>query len=56
MTQLGYARRGEVTPEMEYVAIRENVTPEVVREEIAAGRAVLLGQRQPPGDRADDHR
>ncbi|MDT7801951.1 MAG: phosphomethylpyrimidine synthase, partial [Actinomycetota bacterium] len=36
-----YARRGEITPEMEYVAIRENVSPEVVREEIAAGRAVL---------------
>lgn len=32
---------GEITPEMEYVAIRENVSPEVVREEIAAGRAVL---------------
>ncbi|MFJ6465159.1 phosphomethylpyrimidine synthase ThiC [Streptomyces sp. NPDC091387] len=41
VTQLGYARRGEITPEMEYVAIRENVEPEVVREEIAAGRAVL---------------
>ncbi|KPC82310.1 phosphomethylpyrimidine synthase ThiC [Streptomyces sp. NRRL S-4] len=41
VTQLAYARRGEITPEMEYVAIRENVLPEVVREEIAAGRAVL---------------
>ncbi|MFE3902618.1 phosphomethylpyrimidine synthase ThiC [Streptomyces sp. NPDC059153] len=41
VTQLAYARRGEITPEMEYVAIRENVEPEVVREEIAAGRAVL---------------
>ncbi|MGW0962719.1 phosphomethylpyrimidine synthase ThiC [Streptomyces gelaticus] len=41
VTQLAYARRGEVTPEMEYVAIRENVGPEVVRAEIAAGRAVL---------------
>jgi phosphomethylpyrimidine synthase len=40
-TQLAYARRGEITAEMEYVAIRENVSPEVVREEIAAGRAVL---------------
>lgn len=36
VTQLAYARRGEITPEMEYVAIRENVEPEVVREEIAA--------------------
>ncbi|MFJ1748946.1 phosphomethylpyrimidine synthase ThiC [Streptomyces sp. NPDC088116] len=41
VTQLTYARRGEITSEMEYVAIRENVSPEVVREEIAAGRAVL---------------
>ncbi|MEU9577823.1 phosphomethylpyrimidine synthase ThiC [Streptomyces chilikensis] len=40
-TQLVYARRGEITPEMEFVALRENVSPEVVREEIAAGRAVL---------------
>ncbi|QKW07850.1 phosphomethylpyrimidine synthase ThiC [Streptomyces sp. NA04227] len=41
VTQLAYARRGEITPEMEYVALRENVDPEVVREELAAGRAVL---------------
>ncbi|MCX5342244.1 phosphomethylpyrimidine synthase ThiC [Streptomyces atratus] len=41
VTQLAYARRGDITPEMEYVAIRENVEPEVAREEIAAGRAVL---------------
>ncbi|MFE1406920.1 phosphomethylpyrimidine synthase ThiC [Streptomyces sp. NPDC058770] len=41
VTQLAYARRGEITPEMEYVAIREDVEPEMVREEIAAGRAVL---------------
>ncbi|MFD7917909.1 phosphomethylpyrimidine synthase ThiC [Streptomyces sp. NPDC059740] len=41
VTQLAYARRGEVTAEMEYVAVRENVSPEFVREEIAAGRAVL---------------
>ncbi|MFE9612811.1 phosphomethylpyrimidine synthase ThiC [Streptomyces sp. NPDC006012] len=41
VTQLAYARRGEITPEMEFAAIRENVSPEVVREEIAAGRAVL---------------
>ncbi|MFJ9414999.1 MULTISPECIES: phosphomethylpyrimidine synthase ThiC [unclassified Streptomyces] len=41
VTQLAYARRGEITAEMEYVAIRENVSPEFVRDEIAAGRAVL---------------
>ncbi|MBO8194704.1 phosphomethylpyrimidine synthase ThiC [Streptomyces oryzae] len=41
VTQLAYAKRGEITPEMEYVALRENLTPEFVRDEIAAGRAVL---------------
>ncbi|WP_236073087.1 phosphomethylpyrimidine synthase ThiC [Streptomyces tardus] len=41
VTQLGYALRGEVTPEMEYVALREGLEPETVREEIARGRAVL---------------
>jgi phosphomethylpyrimidine synthase len=41
VTQLAWARRGVITPEMEYVALREGVEPEVVREEIAAGRAVL---------------
>ena len=51
-TQMYYAKQGVVTPEMEYVAIRENmnckelgidthITPEFVRDEIAAGRAVL---------------
>ncbi|RAY11073.1 phosphomethylpyrimidine synthase ThiC [Actinomadura craniellae] len=41
VTQRAYARRGEVTAEMEYVALREGVAPEFVRDEIAAGRAVL---------------
>lgn len=66
VTQLAYARAGIITPEMEYVAIRENqlcdqirenykrergesfgahlpelITPEFVRQEIAAGRAIL---------------
>ncbi len=41
VTQLGYARAGIVTPEMEFVAIRESVEPTVVRDEVAAGRAVL---------------
>ncbi|MGH3494343.1 MAG: phosphomethylpyrimidine synthase ThiC, partial [Sciscionella sp.] len=36
-----YARRGEITPEMEFVALREGVAAETVREELAAGRAVL---------------
>jgi len=71
VTQLHYARRGEITPEMEYIAIRENmklerlkaqpnparekrlagmgfgavipkeITAEFVRDEIAAGRAII---------------
>ena len=52
ITQMDLARKGVITPEMEYVAIRENaccqmqgveshITPEFVRQEIAAGRAVL---------------
>jgi phosphomethylpyrimidine synthase len=41
VTQMHYARRGEITPEMHYVAIREGVAPEFVRDEIARGRAIL---------------
>src|SRR6185369_11586570 len=41
VTQLGYARRGEITREMEFVAVREGLDAEFVRTEIAAGRAVL---------------
>jgi phosphomethylpyrimidine synthase len=41
VTQLHYARRGDVTPEMEFVAIREGVDPEVVRSEVAQGRAII---------------
>jgi phosphomethylpyrimidine synthase len=40
-TQLLAARAGEITTEMAYVAERENLSAEVVRDEIAAGRAVL---------------
>ena len=41
VTQMHYARRGEITPEMEFVAIREGLSPELVRDEIARGRAIL---------------
>ena len=41
VTQLHYARKGIITPEMEFVAIREGCVPELVREEIAAGRAII---------------
>lgn len=52
ITQMALARQGIITPEMEYVAIRENmnadaigikshITPEFVRDEVASGRAVI---------------
>lgn len=52
ITQMAYAKAGVITAEMEYVAIRENlnndelgikshITPEFVRNEIAAGRAII---------------
>jgi len=41
VTQLHYARRGDVTPEMAFVATREGVDPELVRDEVARGRAIL---------------
>ncbi|MGV3518899.1 phosphomethylpyrimidine synthase ThiC, partial [Luteitalea sp.] len=41
VSQLAYARRGEITPEMAYIATRESLTPEFVREEVARGRAII---------------
>ncbi len=40
-TQILKARAGEVTPEMEYVANRENLSKELIRDEVAAGRMVI---------------
>ena len=41
VTQMHYARRGEITPEMEFVALREGMKPEFVRSEVARGRAII---------------
>ncbi len=41
VTQLHYAKKGIITPEMEFIAIRENMKPEFVREEVAKGRAII---------------
>ncbi|MEB3101977.1 phosphomethylpyrimidine synthase ThiC [Ferviditalea candida] len=41
VTQMHYARKGIITPEMEFIAIREQVSPEFVRDEVARGRAVI---------------
>lgn len=41
VTQMHYAKKGQITPEMEFIAIRENIDPEFVREEVARGRAII---------------
>ena len=41
VTQLHYARKGIITSEMEYVAIREGCDPEFVRSEVSSGRAII---------------
>lgn len=41
VTQLHYARKGITTPEMEFIAIREGVSAEFVRKEVAEGRAII---------------
>jgi phosphomethylpyrimidine synthase len=41
VTQMAHARRGIVTQEMEFVALREGLPAELVRDEIAVGRAIL---------------
>ena len=41
VTQMHYARKGVVTPEMAFIAVREGVDPEFVRSEVARGRAII---------------
>ena len=41
MTQIEQARAGVVTPEMEFVAKREALEPETIRDEVARGRMVI---------------
>src|SRR6185503_2390454 len=40
-TQIHYARQGQITGEMQYVAKRERLTPEFVRDEVARGRMII---------------
>ena len=40
-TQMHYGRQGRITEEMQYVATRERLTPEVVRDEVARGRMII---------------
>jgi phosphomethylpyrimidine synthase len=41
VTQLHFARLGEITPEMEFIAIREGLPADFVRDEVARGRAII---------------
>jgi phosphomethylpyrimidine synthase len=41
VTQMHYARKGVMTEEMLYVAMRENVDPEFIRDEVARGRMII---------------
>lgn len=41
VSQMHYARQGIITPEMEFIAIRENCSAEFVRDEVARGRAII---------------
>ena len=47
-TQLAWARAGLITPEMRFIAAREGVDVELVREEVAAGRAVIPANHRHP--------
>ncbi|NEW50128.1 phosphomethylpyrimidine synthase ThiC [Nocardia cyriacigeorgica] len=47
-TQLAWARAGIITAEMRYIAAREGVSPELVRDEVAAGRAVIPANHRHP--------
>ncbi|MFY9676077.1 MAG: phosphomethylpyrimidine synthase ThiC, partial [Terriglobales bacterium] len=40
-SQMHYARQGVITEEMQYVARREKITPELVRDEVARGRMII---------------
>jgi phosphomethylpyrimidine synthase len=40
-SQMHYARQGKITEEMVFVAERERLTPELVRDEVAAGRMII---------------
>src|SRR5690348_661235 len=40
-TQIHYARQGKITEQMQYVARREDLAPELIREEVARGRMII---------------
>ncbi len=47
-SQMHYARQGIVTEEMRFCAVREGVDPDLVRQEVAVGRAIIPANRRHP--------
>jgi hypothetical protein len=56
LSQMHFARKGLLTEEMAYVAKREDLAVEVIRDEVAAGTADYSGEREPSGAGADGDR
>ena len=55
-SQMHYARKGLITEEMVYVAGREKIKPELVRDEVARGRMIIPANVNHPEPGADVHR
>jgi phosphomethylpyrimidine synthase len=53
MTQLELARQGTITPEMAFVAQREELEPELIRAEVARGRLVIPANKHHLGKRLE---
>ena len=56
VTQMHYAKQGVITPEMEFIAIREGMEPEFVRSEVARGRAIIPSNVNHPESEPIDYR
>ena len=52
-TQIEEARAGTITPEMQFVAKREQLTPELIRDEVATGRMVIPANKEHLADRLE---
>src|SRR5258706_185259 len=52
-SQMHYARRGQVTEEMTYVAQKEKIAPELIRDEVARGRMIIHANIDHPRGRSD---
>jgi phosphomethylpyrimidine synthase len=53
VTQLHYAKKGEITPEMDFIALREGLPADFVRDEVARGRAIIPSNKLPCEDQRE---